>query len=162
MTLLVKRLVFAAGAYVSFDRCAEYWVVGPVFGVVVLLWQTAGVRALLAPKSLGFLASSTLIYALVYWISRQKMPEVSYLFSALLLAVLVGTVLLSLAHGRWLGASQRRVRIAIPIVYAAFYLSQFLNLPDAVQKWINAVSIWQAAYLFCFFGPEVRVKKESG
>ena len=81
---------------------------------------------------------------------------------SLRIAALVGTVLLPLAHGWWLGASQRRVRIAIPIVYAAFYLSQFLDLPDAAQKWINAVSIWQAAYLFCFFGPEVRAGKGSG
>ena len=51
---------------------------------------------------------------------------------------------------------------AIPVVYGVFYLSQFLNLPDAVQKWVNAVSLWQAAYLFCFFGPELRVRKSGG
>ena len=156
---LARVLLFAAGAYVSFDRCAEHWVVGPVFGTVVLLWRPAGVRGAFTSKSLGFLASSTLIYALVYGISRQKMPEVPYLFSSFMLAVLVGTVLLPLAHGWWLGAPRRRVRLAIPVVYVAFYLSQFLDPPDAVQKWINAVSIWQAAYLFCFFGPELRTRK---
>ena len=92
MTLLAKLLVFVAGAYVSFAHCAEYWVVGPVFGFVVLCWQAASLRTFLAPKRLGFLASSTLI------------------------------------------------------------------LPDAVQKWVNAVSLWQAAYVFCFFGPELRHK----
>ena len=157
--LLGKLLVFIVGAYVSFAHCAEYWVIGPVFGMVVLCWQATNVRAFLSPKRLRFLASSTLIYALVYWISRQKLPEVSYLFSAFLLAVLVGTVLLPLAHGRWLGASRRRVRVAIPVIYGAFYLSQFLNLSSAGQQWINMVSIWQAAYLFCFFGPELRRKR---
>ena len=162
MTLLAKLLVFVAGAYVSFAHCAEYWVVGPVFGLVVLCWQAASLRTFLAPKRLGFLASSTLIYAFVYWISSQKLPEVPYLFSAFLLAVLVGTVLLPLAHGWWLGASRRRVTLAIPVVYGVFYLTQFLTLPDAVQKWVNAVSLWQAAYVFCFFGPELRVRKSGG
>ena len=159
MTLLAKLLVFVAGAYVSFAHCAEYWVVGPVFGLVVLCWQAASLRTFFAPKRLGFLASATLLYALVYWISSQKLPEIPYLFSAFLLAVLVGTVLLPLAHGWWLGASRRRVRIAIPVIYVVFYLTQFLNLPDAVQKWVNAVSLWQAAYLYCFFGPELRHKR---
>lgn len=155
----------AAYAFAHYDLIAEYWYVGPIFGAVVLLWHAGSSRDLVRMRSLGFLAASTLIYALVAWIILEwddEIPEIPNVFDAGFLGVMIGSALLPVAHGALLGASWGRVTIAIPCLYLAWYalsLSELFGLDNAL---INFVSVWQALYLVCMFAPKPKFLGREG
>ena len=155
----------AACALAHYDLIAEYWYVGPVFGAVVLLWHAGSSRDLVRMRSLGFLAASTLIYALVAWIILEwddEIPEIPNVFDAGFLGVMIGSAFLPVAHGALLRASWGRVTIAIPCLYLAWYalvLSELFGLDNAL---INSMSVWQALYLVCMFAPKPRFLGREG
>ena len=154
----IRLIAFLIGAYISALHVAEYWTVGPVFGLVVLIWHAKSPRDLYDPMGLTFLFASTFIYAIVYWISLRHvptLPRAPHLLDATFLAVLAGSFLLPQAHMRWLGLERR---LAIPTavtLIVVYYLSGLLlnavELPGWLSRWVNAVSIWQGTYLCCTF-----------
>lgn len=151
----VRALVFLAGAYFSFQKVDDFWFVGPIFGAVVLIWEWSFKEKLDLAKAVGFFAASTLIYALVYRISKIDMPKIDKLFDSVYCAVIVGSFLMPVAYKLFFGGSLKKTLIAIPAIYAIFYLSS-LVFPD-VQKpagnIINIVTFWQGAYLFLLCSP---------
>ncbi len=159
LILIGKLAVFLAAAYAleRYDLVAEYWYVGPVFGAVVLLWHARAIRDLASARSLGFLGASTLIYAIVAWIIMEwdsVIPEIPDVFDAGFLGVMIGSALLPVAQGALLGASWRRVKIAIPCLYLVWYALALSGLFDVDVTLINSMSVWQALYLVCLFAPK--------
>lgn len=157
-----RAVIFVIGAYFCQEYAAEYWVVGPLFGAVVLFWHFSFARRTLHWNAAFFLIASTLIYALVVWISRK--PRLGD--DAFYWAVWVGTILLPVAHALMLGASHSRAALAVPCIYGLWYgissvLGQF-TLPQAVQPFLNTVSIWQALYLLFLFGGKSKKPEPIG
>ena len=151
--LLLRCAIFLAGAYWSYKRCAEYWFVGPVFGVVVLVWYASSLKILFSLRSAAFVAFSTLIYALVY--KTTSINKISH--GVVYVPVAIGTVLLPLAHVIFLKAAYKRLLWAIPGVYVVFYVANEIinkfSLPSTIENWVNVVIIWQAAYLIFMLAP---------
>ncbi len=162
-----KLAAFLAAAYAlaHYGLIAEYWYVGPVFGAVVLLWHAGSSRDLLRMRSLAFLAASTLIYALVAWLILEwddEIPEIPNVFDAGFLGVMIGSALLPVAHGAFLGASRRRVTIAIPCLYLAWHALVLTKLFELDNALINSMSVWQALYLACMFAPKPKFLGRGG
>jgi uncharacterized membrane protein YdcZ (DUF606 family) len=158
IAILLRVIVFFVGVYFSYEHAEDYWVVGPVFGSVVLFWQYSIHRKLQIPKAVAFFVSSTLIYALVRYMFdfeiTGKIDEVAH-FSA---PVLAGTILLPIAYKLMMGCSWKRVYLAVPAIYVLWHLSGFLleklALDSNVEPWINHVMAWQAVYLIAMFYPQ--------
>ena len=152
-----KAVVFLLCAYTSATHMSDYWVIGPTFGLVVLIWRSTDVDALFKPDALSFLVASTLIYALVVRLEKGDLKLEG--------AVAVGTILLPLAHAWLLKVPWKRAAIAIPATYAVwFVLSRLLGrlddssgigqkISEALDevRIINMASVWQAAYLGFMF-----------
>ena len=159
---LTKISAFLVGTYCSFRCVVSHWHVGPIFGIVVLIWRAKSLSDLFNIRSVAFLAASTLIYALVIEIMERTSNRVSSdLWSYL--AVAVGTLLLPIAHGLCLHAPWSRVFLAVPAIYVVWYgLGLGLNAmalhDQPVEALVNTVSTWQAAYLVFMFAaiPGVR------
>jgi len=159
-------------AYISSDHMAEYWWLGPMFGMVVLIWQTDTPASMMQLPNGLFLAASTLIYALVVRIvgSLNRGDWDIYV------GVAAGTILLPVAHAWFLRAPWKRAKIAIPAVYAVWFLvSRGLEGleragPAGAHLWemiehskvVNSASIWQAAYLAFMFRPAERATVGDG
>lgn len=113
LILLVKIGLFLIGTYLSYEHCAAYWYVGPIFGVVVLVWYAQSLCEIARLRCAAFLASSTLIYAFVFWLSDQ-LSNTNY---GLYVAVAAGTILLPIAHKLFLSVSWKRILITMPGPY---------------------------------------------
>jgi hypothetical protein len=153
MTIL-RLAAWALGAVVC-DRTVEnHWVVGPVFGGVVVLWDWTCCQKPRWVRWGVFLVVSTLIYAMVRELADIRLPD-SPIFEVLFPAVLVGSFLLPLAHRIIL--NQPRVPIVTTgiLIYIASYagslVSDGLGLGAPWTMLINSVAAWQGAYLFLLF-----------
>lgn len=158
---LIRLAVYAAGVWICQQYAAEYWVVGPVFGVVVAFWDSSRPSGFVSAKHLFFIASSTGIYALVCWIARLDWETSSEILEGIIgsmpAGVAAGSLLLPLAHRVILGGS-RRIWIAPFLLIASFY---FVTLMASVARYYDvdgqidflAISIlaWQGIYLLLFF-----------
>lgn len=168
LATVVKTVAFLICAWVSAAHMTDYWVIGPTFGLVVLVWRSTDVDALFKPDALAFLIASTLIYALVVRLQDTHINGLGVSSDVPLeIAVGVGTILLPLAHARFLKAPWKRAAIAIPAIYITwFVLSSALSalnsesrigqkLSEALDQFqlLNLASIWQAAYLAFMFWP---------
>ena len=160
-----RIVIYVLGAWISKERCAEPWIVGPVFGAVVLAWNATDLRALARPKSLVFLALSTLIYALVFFIadSGWKLePEwLDWLAGSLPLGVAAGSILLPLAHPRLLGGGAPPIRTSLALAasfYAATGIGGLLDryAPFDFDYYAVAVFLWQGLYLGFFYASRIR------
>lgn len=156
LVVLGKITVFCFGVYFSLQHWTDSWSVGPIFGVVVLTWYARLPTDLLSLKAAAFLAASTLTYALVV---KKYEPAILYKTDNLLWVVALGTVLLALAHAVFLKASWKRMLIAIPCIYATWWLSMIvvdrLRLTGSLAEIIlNPISSWQGGYLLFMFAPQ--------
>ena len=160
--LFLRLLAFAIGTWLSQEYVDEYWVVGPVFGCVVCLWSCTSLRDAKDLKKPLFILASTLIYALVYHISRMDWDTGTALAEMLVgsmpVAVLVGSVLLPFAHKTILGKVPAGWRTAPLLLAASFYLISFVataadhfDLGGHIRFISIAVVLWQAIYLNAFF-----------
>lgn len=168
LILAARVAIFVAVAYrLSYsDLISDYWYVGPAFGVVVLLWHTYRAAELLRPTSLAFLAASTLIYALVALIVMdldEYIPNYGDFFDGGFLGVMVGTVLLPIAHCRFLGGPWGRLKYSVPVHYAVWHIIVVAIDRSGISDndFINAMSIWQALYLIAMFGPWQRFSRRA-
>ena len=149
-SLSIKLAVFVAGALMSVRWMESPWVVGPVFGVVVAVWQMRTFRDVLTPRAFAFLLASTLLYALMLrWFDPALFSDRP---DNLWLVVLAGTALLPLAHAVCFGTSWRRTLLAIPGIYASWllvgWLIQHSPLAESpLGRCEAAVVWWQLLYL---------------
>jgi len=153
--LVGKLVVFCVGVYLSLLYGYHYWYVGPIFGVVVLIWHVKSPRELVKLQHAAFVAASTLIYALVVW---KYKPAIFGGPDNMAWVVAIGTILLPVAQTVFLRASWRRALIAIPGVYLTWFLVAFLyEKLSLTGSWIepimNPVVAWQSAYLVFMLAP---------
>ena len=85
LATVVKAFAFLVCAYVSAEHMTDYWVIGPTFGLVVLIWRATDVDHLFKSGAAAFLIASTLIYALVVRLEKGELKLGG--------AVAVGTIL---------------------------------------------------------------------
>ncbi len=156
MLLVLRIAAFLVGAYVSFQYTAEVWVVGSVFGAVVLFWQFTLNQKVHLASYLGFLLASTLIYALILKMPDWGVPETGF-YRLIVPEMLVGTFLLPLAQRLFLKTAWRRVFVTIPAVYVLSYASALLldqlNPTPPLNYFLNVVAVWQGSYLLFMFAP---------
>jgi hypothetical protein len=166
MLLAFRLVIYALGGFLSMS-CAtniggngKYTLigfgVGPIFAVVVLLWQNDSIRSLFRSESLKFLLLSTLIWSLVDWLLHSAFGDKYFE-----LVILVGSILLPCAHAWVFRSSWSRACLAIPLSFAAFECSRLIpdSSPHWVEQWVNAASLWQGGYLLAMFGPPIRPAK---
>lgn len=161
MTTLFKWLIYAVSAGISIKFADGYWVVGPVFGLSVTAWDSNLFRNFDGRRHGTFLISSTLIYALVYWVAMRKwesqFEEVNYFFGPFPLGVVLGSVLLPLAHALIFKNAQARIKRTIISLAACFYVVMFFAYlgnrfwPENHFNFVAvAIALWQGIYLFSF------------
>ena len=179
-TVLFKLGVFGAGAYLSvlvlaprdppLHRLFAVYPVGIIFGAVVLVWHTRSLNKFISLRSLGFLTASTLIWILVYILTFSTHNIITRVFKygGYGPVIILGTILLTIAHRWLLGTPLRRVLIAIPCIFGIWglgdwYLSHAVYhtskySADSIDFGIASLlallystPIWQGAYLLCMF-----------
>jgi hypothetical protein len=151
-----------------------HYFVGTIFGVVVVVWHVRSVRELVNWRSAAFIATSTLIYVVVRILPDHALDELTSIseimaqFWSFILEgfKLVGGVafhsaVLPIAHALLLGASLKRVLVAIPVTLGVWFKASLLWLaiilvlpypmPQPVLYLINYTSIWQMSYLLTMF-----------
>jgi hypothetical protein len=165
MILAFRLVMYVAGGYLSIVCATEIggngkypligFAVGPIFGIVVLIWQSDSVRSLIASSSLKFLLLSTLVWALIDWLLHVASGD-KYLD----LNILVGSILLPCAHAWAFRSSWRRAGLAIVLSFAGFESSRLLpENGDLLGRIVNAASLWQGGYLLAMFGPALGAAK---
>ena len=162
MEILFRFLVYAVSAWVSSKYADGYWIVGPVFGMAVVSFDIKSLKNLDLFKHAAFVAASTLIYALVYRISRLEWGNNSDLFEYFIgsfpAAIVTGSVLMSVAHLMFFNKSKETMIRAIAGLIVSFYLLTFViyfndksHLGWQVH-WITVmIAVWQGMYLYIFF-----------
>src|SRR5712672_3411113 len=147
MILAFRLVLYLVGGYLSMACATEIggtgkynlvgFAVGPIFGVVVLLWQTDSVRSLVGPPSLKFLLLSTLIWGLIDWLLHVASGD-KYLD----LTILVGSILLPCSHAWVFRSSRRRACLAIVLSFVGFESWRLMadSSPYWVRQFINAAS----------------------
>jgi hypothetical protein len=163
LAMLFRVAITAAGIYGSFVCAVDgsssptllSSLVGPIFGTVVLLWRLP-IKALFSLRSVLFLSLSTAVWVIVNWVMSREDSPLQFR-----IAVLLGSLLLPVAHAWVLKAPWARVRLAIPLAYAAFELGipVFQALEDrnweTIQYVVNYCGFWQFAYLLAMVGPRI-------
>jgi hypothetical protein len=154
MILAFRLAMYVVGGYLSMACAVEVggnghypligFAVGPIFGVVVLLWRNDFVSS----ASLKFLLLSTLIWSLVDWLLHVASGDKYFD-----LDILVGSILLPCAHAWVFRSSWRRAGLAIALSFAGFELSRLIpeNGPDLMRRIINPAALWQGGYLLAMF-----------
>ena len=153
--LILRILFFVVGTIVSYIYAPKYWIVGPIFGAVVLFWHWSLTQKPRLISYVGFFLASTLIYALVIKISTFRIPETG-LLGIFMPWLVTGTALLPIAHKYFLKISWQRVLVTIVAVYAvSFGGGTLLNHADLysnpLRYFVNVVMLWQGTYLLCMF-----------
>ena len=162
MEILFRLLVFAASAWVSNKYADGYWVVGPVFGAAVVSYDMKSLQDLKLFKHASFIAVSTLIYALVYRISRLSWGGDTDLFEyfagSFPAAIVTGSVLMSAAHMLIFNKSKEIMVRAMTALVVSFYFLAFLMYFNEKShlgldiSWIAVmIAVWQGMYLYVFF-----------
>ena len=162
MENLFRLLVLAASAWVSNKYADGYWVVGPVFGMAVVSYDMKSLQDLKLFKHAFFVVVSTLVYALVYRISRLEWGNSTDLFDYFIgsfpAAIVTGSVLMAVAHTVLFNKSKDIMVRAILILVASFYFLTFLmyfneksHLGLQIQWIALMITVWQGSYLYIFF-----------
>jgi hypothetical protein len=158
MDCILRLFVYGIGAWVSVKYATGYWVVGPVFGMVVVYYDSERFRKFAAGRHLAFLAASTLIYALVYGVASAKWEwssdSLNYFLGPLPAGVFLGSILLPLSHQIILKRSPKATLRTMTWLTLSFYLVMLLAFADerlSLKLHFNfialSVVLWQALYL---------------
>ena len=159
MNTLLKLITFGFCASISTKYCGQDWVVGPVFGLTAIIWQTSFKG--LNQKHFLFLGASTLIYAAVSRISSLwefKSDLANMVFGSFSLAVVFGSVTLPFALKSIFPETKKRFKKVVISLIVSYYIivavaSFFSNVLN--MKTINFVNImivvWQALFFYLFF-----------
>lgn len=157
MSFLFSWIVPAASILISWKYCAGYWVVGPVFAAACLLLQYEKVRKAFSLNHLLFAAVSTLVYALVFWISdkgwRFKTEWIDMLIGSLSAGVVLGSILMPVFHTMLFSGDLKTVRKISFLLAGSWYLTLWvsfvddaINLPGRIDYSLIAIALWQGIY----------------
>jgi len=168
----IKLLVYILNVGIGIKFISDYWVVGPVFGLTVILWDSDHISQILSRKHILFVAASTLIYALIpfmvikeYWkFDDGSVSE--FFFGTLSVAVILGSILLPVAHHFLLGSKRNTSKLAVIALIITFYLIDFIgSVIDHLKLLLPfntayvSLTVWQAVYLTYFFLSKKKVKE---
>ncbi len=159
----IRALTYILSAWISIKFASDYWVIGPVFGLTVVVWDSDHVSHFLSRKHILFVAISALIYALVlhiimseYW--RFDIEILNDFFGTFSAGVITGSLLLPATHSLLLGSTKRTNAQASIALIVFFYLiiligslSAQLKLSIPFDIGDVVIAVWQAVYLACFF-----------
>ena len=157
MTPLVwcARLAVALGtAWLSLSGGFDPWLEGAAFGVAVVIWVIPDFRGLSGVRTLAFVASSGLIYEIVFrfavWTVFHTRTWDKALFGPAGPGLLLGTVLLPVAQAVLLRTSWKRVAVAVPGI-ALVCVACLLVVPRFTRLSLGMLAVvWQVAYLLFF------------
>ena len=162
MQMLFRLLAYGASVWASGKYADNYWVVGPVFGLAVIVCDIKSLDDLKPVKHAVFLVFSTLIYALVYRISKLSWGDNSdlyqYFIGSFPAAIATGSALMAVTHTVLFNKSKELMVRALVWLIGTFYLVTFVmyfndksNLGLHLQ-WITVmIGVWQGTYLLTFF-----------
>ena len=156
-------LAYAASAWISTQYAGGFWVVGPVFGLAVVVSDSQGLKSLQPVKHVLFIALSTLIYALVYRISLLKWGAdndlYNYVIGSFPVAIVTGSVLMAFMHSVVLNKSKDlmvRAAVSLVVCYYAITLLMYVAEKEHLNvhvPWLGIlITAWQGMYLYTFFG----------
>ena len=179
LIVLSRVVAFLAGAVLSnildlHRPPVLHYFVGTIFGIVVVIWHIRSLRELIHWRPAAFITASTLIYVVVRILPDHALDELTSIseimaqFWSFILEgfKLVGGVAfhsaaLPIAHALLLGASLKRLLVAIPVTLGVWFKLSLLWLaiilvlpwpmPQPVLYIINYTSIWQMSYLLTMF-----------
>jgi len=162
---MARFLIYACSVFISSKYANGYWVVGPVFGLAVVCWDSGNFRNFAAARHAVFLAASSLIYALVFWISSQNWNRGSdlldSLFGSLPIAVITGSVLLPAAHRVFLKTGRKAFARTAPLLILSYYIIASISLAKDALRWewdvnflLLLIGAWQGIYLYSLFSDE--------
>ena len=162
MEMVLRVVVYAASVWLSQKYADGYWVVGPAFGLAVAIFAWMSSKDRDAKKCVVFVAASTLIYALVYWLSRLDWRNNSDLFEYFLgplpAGVITGSMLLPAAHARIFKTPHLlAAKTALGLIISFYIITLLGYLDDKVGfgmniPWLSVmIAVWQGIYLYLFF-----------
>jgi hypothetical protein len=160
--VIFRLLVYAASVWVSNKYVGGYWVVGPVFGVAVVLFDAKSLKGLNIVRHAVFVGVSTLVYALVFRISEIKWGGDTDLFNYFIgsfpASVVTGSVLMSVAYTVIFNKGKDVMMRAMAGLVGSFYLLSFLAYFNEKShlgwnvEWLTLmIAVWQGLYLLVFF-----------
>jgi hypothetical protein len=160
---LFKIVVYALSVAVSAKYADGYWVVGPVFGAAVCLFDMKSFKDLNLFKHAAFIGVSALVYALVYRLSKldwgTNTDLFEYFIGSFQAAIVVGSVLMAVAHSIFFGKNKDVMVKAMLTLIVAFYMVSFLTYFNDKSRlgwdipWLTImIALWQGIYLSVFFG----------
>jgi hypothetical protein len=150
MKRMYTIIAFVISVVISQNYVAEHWIVGPVFGVCVLIWIAC--RNL--RKGFFFVLVSTLIYAVVCEIvlSWGKFAWTDIIpGDSSTVGVLVGSVLMSCAYV-FIIDRKRSILLGTALLTGAYFITYAVItawLEDINMAWL-IVGQWQGVYLLYF------------
>jgi len=158
INFIVRLATYLIGAFLSARLCAAYWYVGPIFGVVVIVWRFGHAVRPQWFRLFSFFVCSTLLYALVFLIANIRQPVWMFEpFDMLAAGVSAGSVLLPLSHifllgGRWSSVAITSMLLILSyfIVYCLFFFIEEIGLSSSYSMYSLAY-VWQGVYLVRFF-----------
>lgn len=159
MKKVIPWLAFIASILISRKFCDQYWVVGPVFGAAVLVANYEIVRKKFSIQYILFLAASTLIYALIFWIADKgwkfESDALDMLAGSLSGAVVVGSLLMPFIHTMLLGADFKTAQSTALGLIAVWYVVVLLSWIDdkvgfspRIDYIFIAIAFWQGLFLY--------------
>lgn len=161
MRAIVRAVSYLIGAWISQRYAAGYWVVGPVFGLVVLIWDSEMPGDLFRLKNVPFLTASTLIYACVFWIASRDFGYNSTFWEIFTgsasWGVLLGSLLMPQVHRAVFGKGERAGALTVQLILSFYLVTAVSKLADhfgygnGVNYIAIAVFVWQGLYLANFF-----------
>ncbi len=156
--MILPILAYAVSVYVSWKFCAGYWVVGPVFAAALIIANLDTVRKKFSLKPYGLVILSTLIYALVFWISEKGwrlQPEwLDMLAGSLSAGVILGSVLMPALHASLYGFEVKNAQITSAALIVSWYvcislslMKEYMGLRLPISEGLLAIALWQGIYL---------------
>ena len=159
MEKIIPLLAWGISVFISHKYAARYWVVGPVFAAALLAAHFDQIRKKISLRHFGLVIASTLIYALVFWISDKgwkfRQDWLDMLAGSLTAGVLLGSLLLPAAHALLFGIDLKTVRSVFLWLIASWYLVILISLASealgfrtgVVDYFLFAIAAWQGIYM---------------
>ena len=160
MKKVIPWLVYGLCVLISRRYCAGYWVVGPVFGVALLLVNFERVSKKLSSKHFAFVLASTLIYALVYFIADKgwkfRQDWLDMLAGSLSGGIVLGSILMPLIHAKLFGLKFKAVKLVSLLLIVSWYavaaaslIGEVIGFKSPIDFILIAIALWQGIYLKC-------------
>lgn len=157
MAILISILAYLLSVFVSWKYCAGYWVVGPVFAAAILMAHFKQVGKKFSLRHVAWILASTLVYALVYWISRKgwafQQDWLDMLAGSLTAGVIAGSLLMPAIHAYLFDVPSKSARKASLLLILSWYVTIFLSLLDEklgfkphIEYDFVAIALWQGIY----------------